>query len=149
MASELPHELYLRIVELCSKADDYVASDQVQRGLQVYQEAWNLLPESKVAWEAATWILSAIGDAHFLENDFNRAMNVFSVAVTCPNGLSNPFIHLRLGQSAYELGERDRAADELTRAYMGGGADIFADEAAKYLAFLSSLIDAPAGRQKL
>jgi hypothetical protein len=40
------------------------------------------------------------------------------------------FLHLRLG------------ADELARAYMGAGADIF-DGAGKYFAFLKSRLQAP------
>ena len=52
--------------------------------------------------------------------------------------LGNPFLHLRLGQSQYELGELDRAADELMRAYMGAGEDIFVSEDPKYRAFLAT-----------
>ena len=33
----------------------------------------------------------------------------------------NPFLRLRLGQVQVELGALDEAADNLTRAYMGGG----------------------------
>jgi transposase len=31
----------------------------------VYLQAWDLLPEPKTEWEAATWLLAAIGDANF------------------------------------------------------------------------------------
>jgi hypothetical protein len=59
----------------------------------------------------------------------------------CPEAIGNPFIHLRLGQTQFELGNKDRAADELMRAYMGAGAEIFAEEAPKYLEFLGTVAE--------
>ena len=59
----------------------------------------------------------------------------------CPGGLGNPLVHLRLGQAFYEIGDRDRAADELMRAYMGAGAEIFETRECKYLDFLASRAD--------
>ena len=38
----------------------------------------------------------------------------------------------------FELGNEPRAADELMRAYMGAGPEIFADEDPKYIEFLAS-----------
>src|SRR5262249_9180277 len=61
-----------------------------------------------------------------------------SNAMHCPGAIGNPFLHLRLGQCQFELGALDRAADELMRAYMGAGADIFKDQDPKYLKFLQS-----------
>jgi hypothetical protein len=61
----------------------------------------------------------------------------------CATG--NPFLHLRLGQCRFELGDLDRAADELARAYMGDGEDVFEDEAPKYLAFLKTRLQPPSG----
>ena len=57
-----------------------------------------------------------------------------------PDGQGNALIHLRLGQTSFELGDLDRAADELTRAYMAAGSEIFEDEDVKYVAFLSTKI---------
>lgn len=72
---------------------------------------------------------------------YDRAFKCFHNAVQCPDGLGNPYIHLRLGQTAFELGDHSRAADELIRAYMGGGPDIFEEDDAKYLAFLGARAD--------
>jgi hypothetical protein len=58
--------------------------------------------------------------------------------MACPGALGNPFLHLRFGQCQFELGELDRAADELMRAYMAAGAEIFKDQDPKYIAFLKS-----------
>jgi hypothetical protein len=60
--------------------------------------------------------------------------------VQCPKGLGNPYIHSRLGQLYLEQNNVDKAADELTRAYMGGGIDIFMEDDPKYLEFLETRI---------
>lgn len=115
------------------------ASD-LQGALREYHAAWQLLPEPKEDWEAATWILSAIGDAHFQSRDFAHAVSALSNALRCPDALGNPFIHLRLGESQFEVGNMERAKDELTRAYMGGGRELFQSEDAKYIQFLESVL---------
>jgi hypothetical protein len=56
----------------------------------------------------------------------------------CPDAVGNAFLHLRLGQCEYELGNMDRAADELARAHAVGGAEIFEGAPAKYFAFLQA-----------
>lgn len=58
----------------------------------------------------------------------------------CPGAIGNPFVHLRLGQAQFELGDMTRAADELARAYMGAGDEIFEEQDPKYLAFLKTKI---------
>ncbi|MFI2202454.1 hypothetical protein ACH47Z_17070 [Streptomyces sp. NPDC020192] len=47
-------------------------------------------------------------------------------------------VHVRRG---VELGDHDRAADELMRAYRGGEPDVFAEDAPTYLAFLRTRAD--------
>ena len=91
------------------------------------------------------WLVSSIGNCLFQRGQYDRARDAFSNAVTCPGGLGNPFIHLRLGQTQLELGAETRAADELARAFMGGGAEVFEREDPKYLAFLKTKLQAPAG----
>ena len=47
-------------------------------------------------------------------------------------GTGNPFVWLRLGQSAFELGNAKQATDALLSAYMLEGDEIFEDEDPKY-----------------
>jgi hypothetical protein len=111
-----------------------------------------LLPEPKQNWGASTWILTAIGDANFFGSDFEAGRDNLSNAMQCPGAIGNPYIHLRLGQCEFELGNLDRAADELIRAYMGGGTELFAEDDGKYLAFLSTRargIDVPVPSEDL
>jgi hypothetical protein len=47
-------------------------------------------------------------------------------------------LHLRYGQVLLDGEEPDAAADELMRAYMAEGLEIFASEDPRYLAFLKT-----------
>lgn len=136
--AELSDETHAQIQQLCAEGDQLTEAKRYADALKPYWAAWDLLPEPQTDWEAATWILVAIGDANFLSGDFVAGRDNLSQAMHCPDAIGNPFIHLRLGQCQFELQALDRAADELMRAYMGAGPDIFKDEDPKYLQFLQS-----------
>jgi tetratricopeptide (TPR) repeat protein len=138
---ELSDELHGEIKRLCAQGDQHARDKRFDAALTLYWQAHDLLPEPKTDWAAGTWILTAIGDANFLSGAFDAGRDNLSVAMHYPNAIGNPFIHLRLGQCQFELGNVDRAADELTRAYMGAGLDIFSEDDAKYLDFLETKID--------
>lgn len=139
--AELPEKLYADITLLCKQGDELAKSNKLEEAKSKYLSALKLLPDNRDEWEAATWIYVAIGDVHFRMGNFEKCFKCFYNAVQCPKGLGNPFIHLRLGQMYYEQGNRDKAADELTRAYMGAGLDIFMEDDPKYLEFLETKIE--------
>jgi hypothetical protein len=78
--------------------------------------AWDLLPGPQTDWSAATWILGAIGDVNFQQGNYEAGRDNLAMAMQCPDAIGNPFLHLRLGECQIELGNLDRAADELARA---------------------------------
>jgi tetratricopeptide (TPR) repeat protein len=135
---ELPDSTHEEITRLCAIGDEQADRQAYPGALASYWAAWDLLPEPKTQWKAATWILVAIGDANFLNADYVAGRDNLSTAMRCPEAIGNPFIHFRLGQCQLELGNLDRAADELMRAYMGDGRKLFDEEDPKYLRFLSS-----------
>lgn len=141
MTLQLSDAVHAEIVTLCNQGDNLVKVGDFELAKQKYISALKLLPENHQEWEAATWIYVAIGDVHFRMGNFEKAFRCFSNAVQCPGGLGNPYIHLRLGQLYYEQGGLDKAADELTRAYMGAGLDIFMEDDPKYLEFLETKIE--------
>lgn len=141
MALQLPDDTHAQIVALCKQGDDYAEAGELELAKQKYIAGLRLLPENHKEWEAATWIYVAIGDIHLRLKNFDKAFKCFFNAVQCPNGLGNPYIHLRLGQLYFDDGNLDKAADELTRAYMGGGINIFMEDDPKYLDFLETRIE--------
>lgn len=142
--AELSDETHEFIQALCKKGDALAKKGKYSAALEQYWAAWDLLPEPQTDWEAATWILAAIGDANFLGGDYVAGRDNLALAMNCPDAIGNPFLHLRLGQCQFELGNLDRAADELARAYMGAGSEIFED-AEKYFAFLKTRLKPPGG----
>ncbi|RZU38568.1 tetratricopeptide repeat protein [Fluviicoccus keumensis] len=139
--SQLPDALHKEIASLCQQGDELSKAGKLEEAKTSYVNALRLLPQEHRDWEASTWIYVAIGDIHFRLGNHERAFRCFYNAIQCPKGLGNPYIHLRLGQLYFEQADLDKSADELTRAYMGGGLDLFLEDDPKYLSFLETRID--------
>jgi len=135
---ELPDSTYHEIKRLCAAGDAHAERKAYADALVNYWAAWDLLPGPKTDWEAGTWILGAVGDANYLAGDYVAGRDNLSTAMHCPGAIGNPFIHFRLGQCQFEIGNHDRAANELMRAYVGGGREIFDGDDPKYYQFLAS-----------
>jgi tetratricopeptide (TPR) repeat protein len=142
---ELPDAVYDKITALSEAGNALAEEGKYRDALSKYVEALELLPEPITNWEACTWLLAAVGDTNFLSGNYEQARAALSDAMRCPNAIGNPFIHMRLGQSQFELGNMDRAADELARAYLQEGLAIFEDEDPKYVAFIKSKLKPPPG----
>jgi tetratricopeptide (TPR) repeat protein len=143
----LPKKLHAQISKLCEEGDALTKAGDDHGAYAKYDEAWNLVPEDKADWEASTWILAAIGELQFRHKKFEKSLNTFLRAVQCPTGLGNPYIHLRIGQSLFELGNKKGAGDNLARAYMGAGEEIFEHEDPKYLKYLKSVLKPPLSKE--
>ena len=141
---ELPEPVYQKIKARCAEGDAFAERGEYPAALEQYWAAWDLLPEPPTDWGAATWILGTIGDMNFQGGDYVAGRDNLSMAMHCPNAIGNPFLHLRLGQCQFQLGNLDRAADELARAYMGAGAEIFQNEE-EYFEFLKTRLEPPPG----
>ena len=100
---ELQDELYERIVSICSEGDNLVNRFEYENAIKMYLEALYLVPEPKYNWAASTWIYTALGDTCYINGDFSAAKEFLFNAINCPDGIENPFIMLRLGESLYEL----------------------------------------------
>lgn len=128
--------VFEKIDRWCQLGQKYEDKKNFDRSLEKYLEALDLIPEPITDWEASTWILTAIGDIYFLFKDYPKSRQFLQDAMHCPNAIGNPFIHLRLGQVQYELEDFARAKDELARALILGGSEIFEEEDPKYLQWI-------------
>lgn len=134
----LTDEVFEKIKRYCALGDSACEKRDYRGAIRYYRDAFKLIPEPQTDWKASTWVLTAISDAYLLNGDFDSAREALEYAVHCPDGLGNAYIHLRLGQAQFELGNMDRAADELARAYMGGGKRMFEGQGQKYFDFLKT-----------
>jgi tetratricopeptide (TPR) repeat protein len=145
MSEELDDSLYARITELSDQGNDYVEDGNFDEAIEKYKEALALMPEPIEEWEASTWLMTALGETYFFKQDYKNALQTLQNAMHCPDAIGNPLIHLRLGQVQFEVGNQARAKDELARAYMGGGEEIFEDEDPKYLDLVKKTLRPPIG----
>ena len=129
---ELKNDFYERIVSICSKGNDLVERFEYENAIKMYLEALDLVPEPKDVWKASTWIYTALGDTYYMNKDFEASKNFLFNAINCPDGIENPFIMLRLGESLYELGDVNKSKEYLLRAYILEGYRIFDSEDDKY-----------------
>ena len=89
---ELNEKIYNKIVELCEIGDEFAMNGEMDKAVEKFYEALNLLPKPKNDWEAATWIYTAIGDSYYLDGKYEKAKEAFFEAMNCPDGISNSFI---------------------------------------------------------
>ncbi|KMY31484.1 hypothetical protein ACZ11_04410 [Lysinibacillus xylanilyticus] len=137
---ELDDQVYDQIVQLCERGNTLVENGQIEKAIEHYIAALDLVPLPKNNWEASTWIYTALGDTYFLNCDYEKAKSDLYNALDCPNGISNPFILLRLGESLFECGEMDKAKEYLLKAYMLEGYKIFFNEDDKYFELIVDMI---------
>lgn len=133
---EIDPVLFDLIKDLSKKGDALAEEEKYNEAIDIYWEAFDLIPDPKKQWDTTTWVLTAIGDALFLGDKFDVALDNLNSAMSCPGAIGNPFLHLRLGQCHFELGNTDKAADELTRAFSIEGEEIFSLDDPKYLKFV-------------
>ena len=138
--TELPDETYTGVQKLCAAGDAAAGRGDFDEAIGLYKRALKLLPTPVTKWDAATWIYTAIGDAYFASKNLPAALDAFDDAMRSPNAIGNPFLHLRRGQVLFDMGRKQSAGDELARAYMAEGDQIFESEDPKYLTFLRSIL---------
>lgn len=139
--SELDDPIYQAMLVHTTIADELCEGRQWEAAIREYDAAWNLLPEPKGQWSSALWILGSISEAAFHGGFYGTVIESLEYAMlSCPDAVGNPLLHLRLGQAYFEKDQLDSAANELVRAYMHEGEEIFSDEDEKYLTFLFSRI---------
>ena len=130
---ELPADIYDKLTVLAEQGDGYEEQEDFALALESYNEALALLPEPKTDWEAATWLYTAIGDAHINQHDYDEALAAFEKALASPDGTGNPYIWYSLGQVFYQLGNLEKAKSHFLSAYMLDGDEIFQGEDPAYL----------------
>jgi tetratricopeptide (TPR) repeat protein len=126
-------------------ADGYALYDAgaFNDALRLFYQAWLLLPKPQIDYEAAGWVLTAIGDTYFRLAQYDQGREALTSALHCPNTGKSSFVHLRLGQCLWELGQADKAQQSLLQAYQVGEVKLFDAEDEKYFQAIASLLPQP------
>ncbi|MDJ0365319.1 tetratricopeptide repeat protein [Hymenobacter sp. H14-R3] len=137
---ELDDTIHQHILQLGKAGDEFMEQGNYPDAIAQFRAAFGLLPEPYQDWEASLWLLTSLGEAYYFASEYTQAYAALAKAMHVPGAIGNPLIHLRLGEIQFELGNTQRATDELLRAYMGGGKEIFANEDKKYADFLKQTV---------
>ena len=133
---KLDNDIHQHILQLSKAGDECMERGDYSKAIDQFRAAFGLVPEPYQEWDASLRLLTSLGEAYYFDGEYGQAHAALAKAMHVPGAVGNPLIHLRLGQVQFELGNAKRAADELLRAYMGGGEEIFEDEDEKYFEFL-------------
>ncbi|MFY0562634.1 hypothetical protein ACN28E_02225 [Archangium lansingense] len=128
-----------RISELCVMGEELARQRELASALLKYREALALIPRPVEEHDVSLRVLTALGDMCFQLGRFSEGKHALQGAARSSGGLGTPFVHLRLGQCELELGNTERAVEELARALTHGGEALFEGIDSKYLAFVKSL----------
>ena len=82
---ELEDELYEKITALSEKGDTLVEREKHDKAIENYSLALELLPGPKNQWEAAIWLYTAMGDTHFIMEEYDLARDNLLDALNCPD----------------------------------------------------------------
>ncbi len=129
-----------KIKELLNKGDEKRQKKEYEAALKFFGDAVKLVPEPFEDNEIATDLLVAIGDTYFDMKSYKKALEVFTDVLCCSGAISRPYIRIRRGQIAFEIGELQKAKTEFVCAYLNGGREAFQNENRKYLDFIEPSI---------
>lgn len=101
--------LQVELDKLAEEGNKYFNNNEYDKALEIWKKALELIPESKNSFSGEVWFLSPIGDIYFIQGSYGKSFKCFEDAKNNLSGeeINNPFILLRLGQSAFELGKKN------------------------------------------
>lgn len=157
-------------INLRQLADNAMRCGDFQSANEYYCAAWDDYSAKRIAASdagnvrefdkahtaaSAFWLLLSGANAQFCNDEFEGCVDTCVTAFELFKDLGfvvgNPFFHLRLGQASFELdpsGERDPAdmtIDNLARALICGGIEIYNQEDPKYLEPVLQVLRPPQG----
>ncbi len=138
---DLSDELYDLIVLDLENGDQAMEKSKFQDALNYYLQALEKVPNDKFQWEISLHVFTALGDCYFNLKDFVNANHSYNQALQCPDSLENGYVWLGLGQSFFELEEKEKAKDAFMRAYMLEGKEIFNNQGYQYFDLIKSFVE--------
>lgn len=136
---------------LAMRGDVHAGAGEFDQAVQSYRAAWQAMAAAGSIRkdEAALLVALSLLDVTVHRGDFRAARGIVDEITTAFDSrlyVGNPLYHLRAGQSHFERGDADgrrQAGDDLTRALLGGGVELFDGEDQRYLAFAAKLLEPP------
>lgn len=137
-------DLQRQLDALGDEGNRLMDEERFDEALAIFRRGYDLIPAPREDSASALWFLVAIVDAQWFLRDLPGALDS-SRDVILSGGFGNPFAHLRRGQVLYELSHEKEAANELLRALLLGGENVFAREPLEHWVFITSKASPPDG----
>lgn len=119
-----------KIIEKADKQMDYGSFKKAQK---LYEEALSKIPEPKHEHELYLEVQAAIGDVLQSQGKNGDALKHFTKLLQTPGAQSIAYLHLRLGQVAFDSEKMELAHSELAIALEQAGEELFEGEYEEYL----------------
>lgn len=139
LIEDIPDDDYERIQAHCAKGEDYLGQERFAEAEAEFLKAFALVPEPKIFWGAAMWILASLGEAYYWSGRLDEAVEALEFALRCESGEENPYVHGLYGVVLFDQGDREGAAEHLLEAYKLAGDDSIPHDDPKYRAFRDGL----------
>ena len=128
--------LQTQLRQYCETGYQYYDKGDYKTAIRNFYSAWTLIPKPQTQWQESGWVLTALGDAYFKKGDYSNSCEALNSALHCPECDNNPFVHLRLGQSYFELNAIEDAKKHFQQVLDQQGKLLFEQEHSKYLSSL-------------
>lgn len=146
---ELPEEFDSAIRALKKEGDNFQMRHKYLKAVEKHKEAISLLPEPLEQWSYIRILWGSIQENYWLNARFNEgkkggyieALEYWKKIIQLPYSMSKPHNHFRIGQIRYELGQFEKAKDELMRTYLISGMERFNGEDKKYFELIKPIVD--------
>jgi tetratricopeptide (TPR) repeat protein len=136
----LSDDLYDSIMLDLEKGDEDMGKSKFQEALSTYLQGLEKIPSEKQQWEISLHLYTALGDCYFNLKDYPASNHSYNQALQCPDGLDNGYVWLGLGQSFFEMEEKEKAKDAFMSAYMLEGKEIFENQGWQYFDLIKSYV---------
>lgn len=122
----------MSVEALVEKADKQMDYGSFKKAQKLYEQALAEIPEPKEEHELYLEIEAAIGDVLQSQGKNGEAIKQFTKLVQLPSAEGIAYLHLRLGQVAFDSEKMELAEEQLRIALELGGKELFEGEYEDY-----------------
>ena len=129
-------DLESKIIDLISRGNEFDDAKKFDEAINIYNQAYQLLPEPKLEWEMiSSWLTSCYFNAYFALKDYVKAKEWAELELKYRSSNIDVAPYIDIGMAAYELNQKKEFFNNFKRAYDYGKERPFKEYPKKYLDF--------------
>jgi len=151
---DLEEKLEDQIIDIKKQGDDLQMRKQYIKAIEKYEDAIKLIPEPIEQWTYIRVLWLSIAENYWLNAKFKKgegggyyeALEVYRMLMKLPRSVGKSDYHAKIGQIRYELGDIQKAKDELIRSFLLSGMQDFDNmDSTKYFDLIKPIVE---GKEK-